>query len=216
LTAEPEITSVRIQPGDFIVLASKGLFECLNSEEVIGLVGVWVEERRREREKGGSRVGRQGPVSVRAYKDATFMADDPVVELMPQMQKIDSLPYDDQIHVMKMVTEHGRPRQRRLVARTELPIISTSTSDDPELARLSRKNDTLNSARKSFRYSLSWKMHNVPFVFSERDRENVAAHVLRNAVGGEREDFVRALSLMNREQVARFVDDIGLTVIFFD
>lgn len=153
---------------------------------------------------------------MRGYKDRTFLPDDPVVDLVPQMQKIDTLPYDDQIQVMKRVIEHGSPRQRRLVDRSQLPTISDSSSDDPELVQLSRKNDRLNSARKAFRYSKSWKMPEKSFVFSERDRENVAAHVLRNALGGEREDFLRALSLMNRDQVSKFVDDIGLTVIFFD
>ncbi|RXW17260.1 hypothetical protein EST38_g8595 [Candolleomyces aberdarensis] len=47
LTAEPEVTTFYVKPGDFIVLGTKGLFECLSDEEVVGLVGVWVEERRR-------------------------------------------------------------------------------------------------------------------------------------------------------------------------
>jgi serine/threonine protein phosphatase PrpC len=50
LTAEPEVTTVHVKPGDFVVLGTKGLFECLSDEEIVGLVGVWVEERRRHPE----------------------------------------------------------------------------------------------------------------------------------------------------------------------
>lgn len=44
LTAEPEITTVKIQPGDFVVLGSDGLWDCLSNEEVVGLTGVWLEQ----------------------------------------------------------------------------------------------------------------------------------------------------------------------------
>ncbi|KAJ2915659.1 hypothetical protein MD484_g4744, partial [Candolleomyces efflorescens] len=47
LTAEPEITTVHVKPGDFIVLGTKGFFECLSDEDIVGLVGAWAEERRR-------------------------------------------------------------------------------------------------------------------------------------------------------------------------
>ncbi|PWY83406.1 protein serine/threonine phosphatase 2C [Aspergillus heteromorphus CBS 117.55] len=48
LTAEPLVTSVQIQPekGDFVVMASDGLWELLSNEEVVGLVGRWVDEQR--------------------------------------------------------------------------------------------------------------------------------------------------------------------------
>ncbi|KAJ3915618.1 phosphatase 2C-like domain-containing protein [Lentinula edodes] len=42
LTAEPEITSIRIQKGDFLIMASDGLWDCLTSEEAVGLVGLWL------------------------------------------------------------------------------------------------------------------------------------------------------------------------------
>ncbi|KAJ4475463.1 phosphatase 2C-like domain-containing protein [Lentinula aciculospora] len=42
LTAEPEITTTRVQKGDFIIMASDGLWDCLTSEEAVGLVGVWL------------------------------------------------------------------------------------------------------------------------------------------------------------------------------
>ncbi|KAL2017797.1 hypothetical protein VTK56DRAFT_1660 [Thermocarpiscus australiensis] len=45
VTAEPVITTTKIEPekGDFVVLATDGLWEMLTNEEVIGLVGKWIE-----------------------------------------------------------------------------------------------------------------------------------------------------------------------------
>ncbi|KAJ3759919.1 phosphatase 2C-like domain-containing protein [Lentinula raphanica] len=42
LTAEPEITATKIQKGDFLIMASDGLWDCLTSEEAVGLVGLWL------------------------------------------------------------------------------------------------------------------------------------------------------------------------------
>ena len=47
-TAEPEITTTTIRKGDFVVLASDGLWDCLTNEEVVGLVGGWLEMRGKE------------------------------------------------------------------------------------------------------------------------------------------------------------------------
>ncbi|KAI4105332.1 MAG: hypothetical protein L6R37_002782 [Teloschistes peruensis] len=46
VTAEPVITATRIVPerGDFVVLATDGLWEMLTNEEVVGLVGKWLEK----------------------------------------------------------------------------------------------------------------------------------------------------------------------------
>ncbi|PYI04911.1 protein phosphatase [Aspergillus sclerotiicarbonarius CBS 121057] len=48
VTAEPIITTTKIEPGsgDFLVLATDGLWEMLSNEEVVGLVGQWVEQQR--------------------------------------------------------------------------------------------------------------------------------------------------------------------------
>lgn len=47
VTAEPVITTTKIEPekGDFVVLATDGLWEMLTNEEVIGLVGKWIESQ---------------------------------------------------------------------------------------------------------------------------------------------------------------------------
>ncbi|KAG6916410.1 hypothetical protein DXG01_006938 [Tephrocybe rancida] len=41
LTAEPSVRSIKLEPGDFVVMASNGLWNSLTNEEVVGLVGVW-------------------------------------------------------------------------------------------------------------------------------------------------------------------------------
>lgn len=45
VTAEPVITTTKIEPekGDFVVLATDGMYEMLTNEEVVGLVGQWLE-----------------------------------------------------------------------------------------------------------------------------------------------------------------------------
>jgi pyruvate dehydrogenase phosphatase len=42
LTAEPEVISIEVQPGDFLIMASDGLWECLDNEDAVGLVGWWL------------------------------------------------------------------------------------------------------------------------------------------------------------------------------
>ena len=47
VTAEPIVTTTKIDPdkGDFVVMATDGLWEFLSNEEVIGLVGQWLESQ---------------------------------------------------------------------------------------------------------------------------------------------------------------------------
>ncbi len=50
-TAEPIITTTKIEPenGDFVVMASDGLWESLTNDEVVGLVGKWIKEQKSQR-----------------------------------------------------------------------------------------------------------------------------------------------------------------------
>lgn len=50
VTAEPIVTSTEISPenGDFLILATDGLWEMLTNEEVVGLVGQWIEKQNAE------------------------------------------------------------------------------------------------------------------------------------------------------------------------
>jgi pyruvate dehydrogenase phosphatase len=47
VTAEPVVTTTKVQPenGDFVVMATDGLWEMLTNEEVVGLVGRWLEHQ---------------------------------------------------------------------------------------------------------------------------------------------------------------------------
>lgn len=48
VTAEPVITTTKVEPekGDFVVMATDGLWEMLTNEEVVGLVGQWLEAQK--------------------------------------------------------------------------------------------------------------------------------------------------------------------------
>lgn len=50
VTAEPIVTTTQIHPekGDFLVMATDGLWEMLTNEEVVGLVGQWIEKQSSE------------------------------------------------------------------------------------------------------------------------------------------------------------------------
>ncbi|ORY64199.1 phosphatase 2C-like domain-containing protein [Pseudomassariella vexata] len=50
VTAEPVVTTTKIQPekGDFVVMATDGLWEMLTNDEVVGLVGKWIETQAME------------------------------------------------------------------------------------------------------------------------------------------------------------------------
>ncbi|KAJ6500841.1 protein serine threonine phosphatase 2C [Mycena sanguinolenta] len=50
-TARPEITTTEIQPGDFMIMASDGMWDCLTNEEAVGLVGLWLEGKSKDDER---------------------------------------------------------------------------------------------------------------------------------------------------------------------
>ncbi|XWW98660.1 hypothetical protein V2A60_006661 [Cordyceps javanica] len=56
VTAEPVVTTTKISPenGDFLVLATDGLWEMLTNDEVVGLVGQWIESEARTGSSSGS------------------------------------------------------------------------------------------------------------------------------------------------------------------
>ncbi|KAF9043998.1 phosphatase 2C-like domain-containing protein [Panaeolus papilionaceus] len=61
-TAEPEITTFQVQKGDFMVIATDGLWDCLTNEEVVGLTGLWVDSQNQKVSKPGSGFERIFPV----------------------------------------------------------------------------------------------------------------------------------------------------------
>ena len=56
VTAEPVVTTTKIEPdsGDFVVMATDGLWEMLTNEEVVGLVGQWIETQTAENKGNGN------------------------------------------------------------------------------------------------------------------------------------------------------------------
>jgi pyruvate dehydrogenase phosphatase len=45
LMAEPEVTTMVVEPGEFIILGSTGLWSMLTNEEIVGLVGWWLDRK---------------------------------------------------------------------------------------------------------------------------------------------------------------------------
>lgn len=56
VTAEPVVTSTKMQPdkGDFVIMATDGLWEMLTDQESVGLVGQWLEEQSSGRSSNSS------------------------------------------------------------------------------------------------------------------------------------------------------------------
>ena len=60
VTAEPVVTTTKIEPKnhDFVVMASDGLWEMLTNEEVVGLVGRWLDEQAAQNKKTSSQIAK--------------------------------------------------------------------------------------------------------------------------------------------------------------
>ena len=60
VTAEPVVTTTKIEPQnhDFVVMATDGLWEMLTNEEVVGLVGHWLDEQATMNAKSGSQTAK--------------------------------------------------------------------------------------------------------------------------------------------------------------
>ena len=56
VTAEPVVTTTKVEPerGDFVVMATDGLWEMLTNEEVVGLVGQWIDTQASNNSKNNS------------------------------------------------------------------------------------------------------------------------------------------------------------------
>ncbi|KAK3670509.1 [Pyruvate dehydrogenase [acetyl-transferring]]-phosphatase 1, mitochondrial [Recurvomyces mirabilis] len=68
VTAEPVVTTTRVDPtkGDFVVMATDGLWEMLTNEEVVGLVGQWLDRQGSSLLSSSSQSGRATSASVSA------------------------------------------------------------------------------------------------------------------------------------------------------
>ncbi|KAL4267550.1 PPM-type phosphatase-like domain superfamily protein [Pleurotus pulmonarius] len=88
ITAEPEVTTFEVQPGDFLILGSSGLWKSLTNEEAVGLVGVWLENQStpfdednilrppgdgQNDDEGQGRIIRRDQLPIRLREDDTYM-----------------------------------------------------------------------------------------------------------------------------------------------
>jgi pyruvate dehydrogenase phosphatase len=94
VTAEPVVTTTKVDPtkGDFVVLATDGLWEMLSNEEVVGLVGQWLEKQAStsksasaslpvDHRDSGANGGQRAPIrqqqwGVESGKDERFVVED--------------------------------------------------------------------------------------------------------------------------------------------
>ncbi|RCI16167.1 hypothetical protein L249_2357 [Ophiocordyceps polyrhachis-furcata BCC 54312] len=155
VTAEPVITTTRVDPakGDFLVLATDGLWEMLTNEEVVGLVGQWLET-----------------------KAATSTAPSQFESVWSKIfgSRAKALPVEQSAAAEK------RPGGQKT------PVRQLQWGIDPET------NDR----------------------FTVRDN-NVATHLIRNALGGSNDELVRALLTLPAPFSRRYRDDLTVQVIFF-
>ncbi|KAG9225615.1 hypothetical protein CCMSSC00406_0003118 [Pleurotus cornucopiae] len=88
ITAEPEVTTFEVQPGDFLIMGSSGLWKSLTNEEAVGLVGVWLESQSnpfdednilrppgdgQTDDEGQARIIRRDQLPIRLREDDTSM-----------------------------------------------------------------------------------------------------------------------------------------------
>jgi len=157
VTAAPEITTTTISPeqGDFVVLATDGLWELLSNDEVVGLVGKWLEK--------------YGPSTTKNT---------------PHMEKI----------WLNFVGPRGElPLDKDLPA-GERADTENQKSPEDELRRRGLSPDKQR------------------FVVEDN---NVATHLVRNALGGKKQEQVSALLTLPYPTSRRFRDDLTVQVIFF-
>ncbi|KAF8957764.1 phosphatase 2C-like domain-containing protein [Flammula alnicola] len=141
-TAEPVVTLKEgIQKGDFVVYALNGLWDCLGTEEVVGLVGKWLEEN--------------------GTKERVSMPDGTVREVMVPLSS--STPSSSAI----IGSASASRRQTKTYAPSELPVVYPADYKD-----------------KTTRYKY-WRKEK-KFVCEDN---NVAAHLIRNALGGAHTDL---------------------------
>ncbi|RDA93852.1 hypothetical protein CP533_6378 [Ophiocordyceps camponoti-saundersi (nom. inval.)] len=154
VTAEPVITTTRVDPakGDFLVLATDGLWEMLTNEEVVGLVGQWLETQA-----------------------ATSTAPS-------QFESVWS----------KMFGSRAKP----------LPVEQSEGVEGP-------------GGQKTPVRQLQWGIDpETKDRFTVRDN-NAATHLIRNALGGNNDELVRALLTLPAPFSRRYRDDLTVQVIFF-
>lgn len=144
VTAEPVVSSTKVQPekGDFLVMATDGLWEMLTNDEVVGLVGQWLEKH---------------PEALSGAKASSERAESWLQSWWKEKGK--DLP------VQQEGTAADQSGQRAPIRQQQWGLPSSTTP----------QNSTPSSSR---------------FVVEDN---NVATHLVRNALGGKDNDMICAL-----------------------
>ncbi|RKF59873.1 Protein phosphatase 2C-like protein C10F6.17c [Erysiphe neolycopersici] len=152
VTAEPVVTTTQIYPerSDFLVMATDGLWEMLSNEEVVGLVGKWIEK---------------------------------------QESKENSLSWTSKFL--------GGPKNG-------LPIENNAQ----------KKINQGQDGQKVPIRQVQWGLKEEERRFTVQDN-NVATHLVRNALGGKNTEMVCALLSLPAPFSRRYRDDLTVQVIFF-
>ncbi|KAJ7155193.1 phosphatase 2C-like domain-containing protein [Mycena filopes] len=72
ISAEPDVNTIKVRPGDFLVMSSHWVSEFLTAAEVVGLVGAWVNK----------------------YRETHLLGIEPPPEARPDLNKPHELPVD--------------------------------------------------------------------------------------------------------------------------
>lgn len=185
VTAEPVVTTTKVEPerGDFLVLATDGLWEMLTNEEVVGLVGQWLE-RHPEAQHGGTARAQShsgGAASGGTPKDAT--ADTWLKSWFSSSPKPSTLPID----TPSSPDQASKGGQRAPIRQQQWGLPPTTGPD-------------------------SFVPTSDRFVVEDN---NVATHLVRNALGGADRDMVCSLLTLPSPYSRRYRDDLTVEVVFF-
>lgn len=167
VTAEPVVTTTQVLPGggDFVVMATDGLWEMLTNDEVVGLVGQWLERHPEAQRAGGSAArlsaaatDAEGPAA--AAKDR---ADGWVQSWFKSSQKHGKNNGDLPVQHADGAQEQSGQRAPIRQQQWGLPPTTSATNSTPSSSR---------------------------YVVED---QNVATHLVRNALGGGDTDMVCSL-----------------------
>ncbi|KAF9060245.1 phosphatase 2C-like domain-containing protein [Rhodocollybia butyracea] len=193
LTAEPEITTTRIRKGDFLIMASDGLWDCLTSDEAVGLVGLWLQTNAsavytntpmRDFPPGGLRpIGVLSPSPVSPYPSASQSPSQSPSQSESQSDSQTTLTAT--ITIPKDTTtsqptstpqSHHQSQEPKTYSRSQLP--------------LSKK--LQNNGTDDTTPMYPWWHTPKQFVLTPKDF-SAAAHLASNALGGADKDLTEAL-----------------------
>ncbi|CAI4212509.1 unnamed protein product [Parascedosporium putredinis] len=157
VTAEPVVTTTQIRPdkGDFLVLATDGLWEMLTNDEVVGLVGRWIETQQAQT----ASTSQFDSLWARIFGSSSSSPKDLPVERGPAPTADDG-------------------------SKTPIRLRQWGISPDDKGRFITKDN-------------------------------NVATHIVRNALGGKNEEQLSALLTLPSPFSRRYRDDLTVQVIFF-